>query len=53
MLGLEDWENGVLTNNYMKCYYSIIPPFHYSRLEYAEWLDGNSILSTIFRISDI
>jgi hypothetical protein len=23
MLGLEDWENGVLTNNCMKCYYSI------------------------------
>ena len=33
MLGLEDWENGVLTNNCMKCYYSIIPLFHYSWLE--------------------
>jgi hypothetical protein len=31
--------------------YSIIPPFHYSWLEYAEWLAGNSLLSTICRIS--
>jgi hypothetical protein len=38
MLCLENWGNGemgywgigVLTNNCMKCYYSIIPPFHYS-----------------------
>jgi hypothetical protein len=26
----------------MKCYYSIIPPFHYSRLEKVEWVEGNS-----------
>ncbi|MCK4765487.1 MAG: hypothetical protein KAW12_25010 [Candidatus Aminicenantes bacterium] len=25
ILGLEDWKNGILTNNYMECYYSIIP----------------------------
>jgi hypothetical protein len=36
----------------MKCYYSIIPSFHYSCLEYAEWLPGDSLLSTICRISD-
>jgi hypothetical protein len=63
MLGLDDWGIGVmekrcffskkvLTNNCMKCYYSIIPPFHYSWLEDAEWLDGNSLLSTICRISN-
>ena len=27
----------------MKCYYSIIPPFHYSCWGYAEWLAGNII----------
>jgi hypothetical protein len=24
------WENGVSTYNCIKCYYFIIPPFHYS-----------------------
>jgi hypothetical protein len=37
----------------MKCYYSIIPPFHYSWLEEKEWLAGNPLLSTICRSSDI
>lgn len=41
-----------LTNHCMKCYYFIIPTFHHSCLEYAEWGSGDSLLSTICRISD-
>jgi hypothetical protein len=32
--------------------HSITPSFHYSCLEYAEWLAEDSLLSTICRISD-
>jgi hypothetical protein len=37
----------------MKCYYFIIPLFHYSCWEYAEWLAGNPLLSGIHRNSAI
>jgi hypothetical protein len=44
-------------NNYLPyqivlSHYSNIPSFHYSCLEYAEWLAGDSLLSTICRNSD-
>jgi hypothetical protein len=47
------WGIGVLTNNCMKCYYSIIPPFHYSWLEYKEWWIGVSLMLEIHNTSRI
>jgi hypothetical protein len=57
IMGLEDWGIGVmekrcffslkvLTNNCMKCYYPIIPPFHYSII--PGWNKQNGWLGILY-----
>jgi hypothetical protein len=49
---LGKWDTDKQLDEMLLFHYSIIPSFHYSCLEYAEWLGGDSRLSTICRISD-
>jgi hypothetical protein len=46
------WGNISFPDPIVLSHHSIIPSFHYSCLEHAEWLAWDSLLSTICRISD-